>query len=247
MKVIIVAWGREYPLQVGSQEPVLEIKRKIELLFGVPVPAQTLSVFGWELVDGLDMEDYPIISESTKIDLTLQPMSPLFTRKIQVSVKFSSWQIYVEVDENDTVRSLKEKIHILHGTPIKRMSLFYSGKELDEDFRNLSEYGIIELSEIVVILKTMTRIRDSRSVSIVVQTASCLMNSARIPLEMKDSSTVNDMRRHLLTRKILPEDDYLFIHKQRIMRDNCSLGWHGVQNGDFLYVFKGTVCRNNSY
>jgi hypothetical protein len=42
-------------------------------------------------------------------------------------------------------------------------------------------------------------------------------------LEMKDSCTVNDLRQLLLSRKILPIDDYLFIHKQRIMRDNCSL------------------------
>ncbi|XP_065863457.1 uncharacterized protein [Euphorbia lathyris] len=247
MKVVIVAWGREFPLQVGAEEAVVEIKRKIELLFGVPVSAQTLAVFGWELVDGLDMEDYPIISEATKIDLTINPMSmsmsPLCTRKIQVTVKFSSWQINVEVNKNDTVRSLKEKIHILHGTPIKRMSLFYSGKELDEDFRNLNEYGINELSEIIVFIKTMSLI-SARNLSIVVQTSSCLLNSARIPLEMKDSSTINDLTRLLFSRKILPEDDYLFIHKQRIMRDNCSLGWHGVENGDYLYVFKGTVTRN---
>jgi hypothetical protein len=28
------------------------------------------------------------------------------------------------------------------------------------------------------------------------------------------------------------------------MRDSCSLRWHGVDNGDSLYVFKGTVSRS---
>ncbi|TQD85237.1 hypothetical protein C1H46_029156 [Malus baccata] len=60
-------------------------------------------------------------------------------------------------------------------------------------------------------------------------------------LEVEDVSTVNELRQLLLSRKILPTDDYLFIHKQRIMRDNCSLRWHGVGDGDFLYAFKGTV------
>ncbi|KAM1078285.1 hypothetical protein FF1_025431 [Malus domestica] len=60
-------------------------------------------------------------------------------------------------------------------------------------------------------------------------------------LEVEDVSTVNELRQLLLSRKILPTDDYLFIHNQRIMRDNCSLRWHGVGDGDFLYVFKGTV------
>ncbi|KAJ6908504.1 hypothetical protein NC651_018799 [Populus alba x Populus x berolinensis] len=39
------------------------------------------------------------------------------------------------------------------------MSLFISGMEIDEDFRNLSEYVIHESSEIVVFLETMNRIR----------------------------------------------------------------------------------------
>jgi ubiquitin C len=250
MKVIIVAGAREFLLEIGLQDPVLDIKRRIQQLVGVPVAAQILAVSGRELVDGLDMEDYPIVIDGTRIELTIKPMMPAFSSycgMIQIIVKFSARQINIEVDRTDTVRSLKEKIHIFDGTPIKRMSLFFSGVELDEDFRNLSEYGIHEFSEIVVFLKTMTRIRDdppSRKLSIVVQTSSCLLNAACIPLEMKDSSTVNDMRQLLLSRKILPQDDYLFIHKQRIMRDSCSLRWHGVDNGDSLYVFKGTVSRS---
>ncbi|CAK7334147.1 unnamed protein product [Dovyalis caffra] len=249
MMVIIVAGAHEFLLEVGLKDTVNVIKREIQQLIGVPVATQILAVSGWELVDGLDMEDYPIVIDGTRIDLTIKPMMPAFNSyrsKIQILVKFSARQINIEIDRTDTVLSLKEKIHIVDGTPIKRMSLFFSGVELDEDFRNLNEYGIHEFSEIVVFLKTMTRIRDeppTRKLSIVVQTSSCLLNAACIPLEMKDSCTVNDMRQLLLSRKILPQDDYLFIHKQRIMRDHCSLRWHGVDNGDSLYVFKGTVSR----
>ena len=83
----------------------------------------------------------------------------------------------MEVDTTDTVRSLKEKIHVMDGTPIKRMLLFHSGIELEEDFRNQSEYGICEFSEIIVFLKTMNRLRDeppSRRLNLVVQTSSRL-------------------------------------------------------------------------
>lgn len=253
MKVIIVTGTRKFVIEVGLQEPVLDIKRKIEQLFGIPVASQTLSVSGWELVDGLDMEDYPIVTEGTKIDLTIKSMLMLpplnHCRRIQITVKFSGRQFNMEVDTAETVRSLKEKIHIVDGTPIKRMSLFCSGIELKEDFRHLTEYGICEFSEIIVFLKTMNRLRDEPSsnwLSLVVQTSSSLLNAASIPLEMKDSCTVNDLRQLLLRRKIIPIDDYLFIHKQRIMRDNCSLRWHGVENGDPLYVFKGTISRSGN-
>lgn len=251
MRVVVVTRTLEFIMEVGLQEPVLEIKMKIEQFLGVPVASQTLSVSGWELMDGLDMEDYPIVTEGTKIDLTFKSMiilPPLnHCSKIQILVKFSSRQFNIEVDTTETVRSLKEKIHIIDGTPIKRMSLFYCGIELQEDFRNLTEYGIHEFSEIIVFLKAINRLRDeppSKRLSLVVQTSSSLLNAASIPVELKDSCTVNDLRQLLLSKKILPIDDYLFIHKQRIMRDNCSLRWHGVENGDPLYVFKGTISRN---
>ncbi|KAL1345737.1 hypothetical protein AAHE18_08G138800 [Arachis hypogaea] len=225
MRVVIVTRINQFFIEVGAQETVSEIKRKIEQIHGTPAASQILTVSGWELVDGLDMEDYPIVTE----------------------VKFSARRIKIEVDRTDTVRSLKEKIHIIDSTPIKRMTLVFSGVELNEDFRKLSEYGIRESSEIVVFLNTITRARDeapSRKVSLVVKTSSSLLNAATIPLEMRDACTVNDLKQLLLSRKILPVDDYLFIHRQRIMRDSCSLRWHGVENGDCLYVFKGTVSRS---
>lgn len=249
MRVIIATRTSQFTIDIGMQEPVLEIKHKIEQIHGVPAALQTLSVSGWELMDGLDMEDYPIVTEGTRIDLITKATTPKEQNplgKIQIIIKFSAKQISIEVDRTETVGSLKEKIHIVEGTAIKRMVLYFSGIEM-EDFRNLIEYGIREFSEIIVFLKAVNRTRDQppvRRLSVVVQTSSSLLNSACIPLELKDMDTVHELRQLLLTRKILPMDDYLFIHKQRIMRDDCSLRWHGVEDGDSLYVFRGTVSRD---
>ncbi|XP_058220273.1 polyubiquitin 8 [Rhododendron vialii] len=251
MRVTLVARGAsEFTIEVSLQQTILEIKQIIQQVLGVPVTSQTLTVSGWELLDGLDLEDYPIVTEGTKIDLAMKCTTQPHLEngsKILIVLEFSSRKINIEVDHRtETVRSLKEKIHIIDGTPIKRMALSFSGRAMDEDFRNLSEYGICEFSEIAVFLKPMSRLvadPPSRRLGLVVQTSSSLLDGASIPLEMKDSSTVNELRQVLLVRKILPMDDYIFIHKQRIMRDNRSLRSYGVENGDCLYVFKGTVSR----
>lgn len=252
MRAIIVVPGRELATEITRQETVLEIKQRLERFLGVPASSQTLAVYGLELVDGLDMDDYPIITEGTRIHLTVEaanyPLSNGYS-KMRVVVKFPMRKISMEVDQTETVHSLKEKIHILEGTPISRMSLFFSGRELEDDFRSLTEYGVGESSEIVVFLKNISRQRHeppSRRLSIAVQTSSSLLNAATIPLEMKDSCTVSDLRQMLLSRKVLPADDYIFIHKQRLMRCDCSLRWHGVEDGETLYVFRGTVMRGSS-
>ncbi|KAL3821013.1 hypothetical protein ACJIZ3_006918 [Penstemon smallii] len=147
----------------------------------------------------------------------------------------------------DTVQSLKEKIHIVDGTSIKRMILYFCGTEMEDEFRSVTEYGIEERSEVIVFLKSSTRemVNNNRPpgkfINVVVETSSSLLNSAKIPIEILDSSRVDEMGKLLLERKILPVDEYIFIHKQRVMNDGCSLRWHGVENGDYIYVFKGTV------
>ncbi|XP_071700648.1 ubiquitin-like domain-containing protein [Rutidosis leptorrhynchoides] len=247
MKIHILTRAYVLTIEVAMQETILEIKRKVENCLGIPISSQTLSVCDWELLDGLDLDDYPIVTEGTKIDLTINHIPSLeYRTQIQITVKFSSRKHNIEVDKTETVGSLKEKIHIIDGTPIKQMRLFFSGVEMDEDFRNLSDYGVSDFSEIVVFLRSMSRSvaePPSRKLGFVVQTSSALLDSTCFPLEMKDSSTVQELRESLLSRKLLPMDDYILIHKQRIMRENCSLRWHGVENGDYLYIFKGTVSR----
>lgn len=235
-----------FSMDVSSQEPIIEIKNKIQRLLGIPIDSQTLTVCDWELIDGLDLADYPLISDGTNIHLSAAAPPHLPFHNAKITVKFSARKLEIDVDKNDTVRSFKEKIHIVDGTPMRRMALFFDGAEMEDDFRSLHEYGIADGAEVVVFLKTMGRAAaepPSRRVAVVVQTSSSLMNGARIPVEMKDSSRVDEVREMLVERRLLPVDEYILIHKQRIMREDCSLRWHGVENGDFLYVFKGTVSR----
>ncbi|OVA08208.1 Ubiquitin domain [Macleaya cordata] len=266
MKVIIITITGEFAMEIGLKEPVLGIKQRIEQLLGVEVATQTLTVYGLELIDGLDMDDYPIVVEGTKIDLTIEDKQlavELDVNRIQITLKISRRRINMEVDRTETVGSLKEKIHIIDGSSLKRLALSFSGIEMDENYRCLCEYGICEGSEISVSYKNEYGICEgseisvsyknanhrrvdmpsARRLSLVVQTSSSLLNSAKIPLEMMKSCTIREMRQILLDEKILPQNDYFFIHKQRIMQDDCSLRWHGVEDGDFLYVFKGTVSR----
>ncbi|KAI3986617.1 hypothetical protein MKX01_014155 [Papaver californicum] len=213
-------------MEIGFSESVLEIKRRIEQGLGIEVSTQILTVCGLELIDGLDMGDYPIIVEGTRIDLNMKKK-----------------ELVIEIDPN----RIQIKIHGIDGSPIKRTVLSFSGIEMNENYRSLCEYGICQGSEVSVFYRNVNHpIRgdqpSARRLNLVVQSTSVL-NSARIPLEMFESNTVREIRQVLLDGKILPQDDYFFIHKQRIMQDDCSLHWHGVEDGDFLYVFKGTVSR----
>ncbi|XP_047950787.1 polyubiquitin [Salvia hispanica] len=236
MKIIISTKLCKFTIDVSTHEPILEIKNKIQGLLGIPAQSQTLTVWDWELIDGLDLEDYPLISDGTNINLSTT------SAKMKITVKFSARKMEVEAEQSDTVGRLREKIHMMERTPMRRMALFFNGAEMEDDLRSLREYGVGGGGEVVVLMKAMGE-ATSRRVVVVVQTSASLMDGARIPVEVKDSSRVGEVREMLVERKLLPLDEYILIHKQRIMREDFSLRWHGVETGDVLYVFKGSVSR----
>lgn len=239
MIIYVVTGEGEIPLEVDLMETVLVVKQKLQLLLRVPVARQTLSLYDIELVDGFEMEFYGV-NKNTRINLTIMPNN----NKFQIVVKLLTREIDLEVEAMDTVVSLKDKIHSNIGVPIRQLILFYLGTELENQLR-LSDYGIGLHSEILAILKPVPHSRmipQPRRLSLVVQTSSSL-NSASIPLEMNECDTVSDVRELLLEKNYLPRNDYFFIHKQRIMKDNQSLRSHGVKNGDSIRVFQGTVSK----
>ncbi|KAI3948772.1 hypothetical protein MKX01_022186 [Papaver californicum] len=119
---------------------------------------------------------------------------------------------------------------------------------LNENYRSLCEYGICQGSEVSVFYRNANHpVRgdqpSARRLNLVAQTTSVL-NSARTPLEMFESNTVREIRQVLSDGKILPQDDYFFIHKQRIMQDDSSLHWHGVEDGIFCMFLKELLVVN---
>ncbi|CAA0837107.1 Ubiquitin-like superfamily protein [Striga hermonthica] len=253
MKITILTKGFRFSMDVDPQEPILQIKQKIHDFLGIPIDSQTLTIFDLELIDGLDLSDYPPISDGTTVHLTTttNPHSLTLTisTKIKITIKFPSRKVEIEVDRAaDTLHTLKEKIHIVDGTPIKRMALFFNDMEMEEGgstSRCLSDYGIRDGSEVVAHTRSVRVAAPAaaRRVAVVVQAAASLMGAARMPVEMNEWCCVEEMRRAMVEKGMLPEDEYIFIHKQRIMNGERSLRWHGVESGDFVYVFKGSVSR----
>ncbi|XP_068644962.1 polyubiquitin [Aristolochia californica] len=232
--VIISIEEVKHAMGVKFTETVLQLKQRLELLFGIPVYRQTLSIYDFELIDEFDIDFYQV-SEGTQIDVSIT------ARKMRIWVTIGTRRVPLLLDGTETVADVKEEIQKQDGTPMKRLILFFSGTEM-EDHSYLREYGAIDDSEINVILRPVTPPPQpqTRRLNLVVKTTS-LLNSANIPVEMDETCTVREVRRLLLGKKLLPPDDYFFIHKQRILSENKSLYSHGIKNGDHLHVFKGTV------
>ncbi|OMO76722.1 Ubiquitin [Corchorus capsularis] len=271
---------RPFSIEIGYWDSVLEIKQKVQKYHGIAVPRQTLVFNGQVLQDDRDVEKCELLQNS-RVKLYIAPEAPdhkpqtvvkieqpnnnknnnnsltISSKKIQlkINVPSSKSSVPVEMDVNDTVLRLKEKIQEIEGVPVSKLVVQASGAEL-QDHRYLRDCELMENAEIDVNIKPSptgsgtgsagggtTTTMGSKRLKLMVLTK---CGTKKIPVEMNASDNVGELRKELqkLHQRLhfhLPQEGYFFIYKQNVMDDDRSFRWHHVAQGDTIEIFNGSV------
>ncbi|OVA11141.1 Ubiquitin domain [Macleaya cordata] len=189
------------------------------------------------------------------------------TSKIQLLIKMpqSKKQFSVgSMELSDSVGRLKERIHeVEQGIPISRFAIIFSGNELVDNNRTLNDCGIVDLSELNVMIKppnfpppvTTTSSGGGGS------TGSGAVGSPnkrlklmvlpkcgtqKIQVEVNPLDNVGELKKELqkLNQRVqfhLPSDGYFFIYKQSVMDEDRSFRSQDVRQGDTIEIFNGSI------
>lgn len=110
-------------LVVDSNYSIKNVKLLIQDKEGIPSDQQCLIFAGIELEDSGTLHDYRISHEST-LDLII---------KIDVRLKMSTGKLLLlELKSTDTIRDVKDKIHVREGILPDRQRLMFDGKKLKD-------------------------------------------------------------------------------------------------------------------
>ncbi|KAL6959658.1 hypothetical protein U1Q18_039812 [Sarracenia purpurea var. burkii] len=258
--------GKAFSIEVGYFDTVLEIKESIEKHQGIPVSKQTLIFNGQVLPDELNVHFSEILDRS-HIQLVVAPdpeklstkdedQSPVQPplRKVQLLLKKSPASkvgVVLEIDANETVRRLKERIHEMEGVPVNRLVLRFNGGELN-DQRVLQDYELSDRSEIEISVRpspttsSSTGSGNANSAKKLRVTVLTKCGTRKIPVEVSASENVGELRKELQKLQNrhqfqLPPEGYFFIYKQNVMEEDQSFRWHQVSQGDTIEIFNGSV------
>ncbi|XP_057971484.1 ubiquitin domain-containing protein 7SL RNA1-like [Malania oleifera] len=258
---------KPFTVEVGFFDTVLEIKEKIQKYQSIPVATQTLVFNGRVLPDENDVGLCEILQFSRVRLVLTTPSSPPPSEpkkkpriasaddedeeekemKIQLLLRMPEAGVSVEMDPNDIVMRLKEKIQEIEGVPVYRLALHAKGKELD-DHLSLRECELSQHSEIDVGLinkekgmKTVTMMKMKMKVMVQPR-----CGSRKIAVEVSAGDSVGELRNELQRLQSslqfhLPAEGYFFIHNQNVMDEDRSFRWHRVAPGDTIEIFNGTV------
>ncbi|KAI3462208.1 hypothetical protein Pfo_018871 [Paulownia fortunei] len=250
--------GNPFYIEVGYFDTVLEIKEKIQKEKGIPISKQTLVFNGNILHDELNVHHSDILDRS-RIHLLVasdtgnhptKTTDECSSSKIQLLLKMpaSKLGIALEMDVNETIQSLKDKIHEMEGIPVGRLAIHANGIEL-HDHKSMLDCELSDNSEINVGVRSSPATTSSRSsmgntsgstkLRIVVLTK---CGTEKIPVEVNSLDNVGELRKKLQKLKLdLPQEGYFFIYKQNVMDDDRSFRWHHVGQGDTIEIFSGSV------
>jgi len=134
--------GKTIVLEVPKKETIEKLKSQIEKKEGIPISKQRLIYNTKELENENSMAYYNIQPESN-ILLNLK----LGGGVLVVINSLEGQSVEIDIDEDDTIESLKLKIYEKQGTAVEMQRLIYEKRKLDDN-KTIADYQMKENSQV---------------------------------------------------------------------------------------------------
>ncbi|KAL8532298.1 hypothetical protein ACS0TY_008773 [Phlomoides rotata] len=256
--------------EIDANDTIRELKEEIHEIEGIPTSRLILHANGIELNNQKSIKHYdlPNNSELTvtvgAIAVTPPPAARSANKLTKVTEKLPPPQkikllvtmplpkvITLEINANDTIRRLKERLYEMEGVHPSRLILCANGIELN-DFKSIKDCRLSDNSKVSASIRAIPVVpltaaphEESSSSAEEPEKLRVVINiysGGQFPVEVNSLITLGELRDKLKNMEVNLPEHFFFIHDDAVIYDDDrSLKWHRVTDGDTIDIFVGYV------
>ena len=215
--------GEAFPLQVATNESVLDIKRKIAKVAKISPVRQRLIFAGKPINDNSSLDNYDI-----KSGAEMYVIRRLLSYNLKIRKSKSHQYIKLKVDSSTSVRRVKKMIQALEGTPRHEQQLSLDGVCL-EDRRKMGYYHSLISSKCRLVLRRQPQYQ------VYLRT----LSGKTVGLGVRGGDTVGDVKSAVCEKEGIPPEQQRLLWGGRPLRDDERLRDCGLTSGSSVDLSLG--------